>query len=180
MGTITDNEKNRMNVEISFDEVSSCIKKLRLSATGGCDGVMSRLPKTLNQFLPKYILGAVRSIVNGGVKPPELTERFLIFIKKPNSDKKTYKKYSPINILSNILKISSRIIVTRIENDIINSETLPRTLYDYFKERSTMDMVRADLNKDNIWVLLYSDYSAAFDSVSRSHIYSTSKKNGLL
>ena len=51
-----------------------------------------------------------------------------------------------------------------IENAIINSEILPRTLIAYFKERYTNGMVRAtkdiiadaynDFDKDNICVLL--------------------------
>ena len=56
-------------------------------------------------------------------------------------------------------------------------------MYAYFKERSTIDLVRATKDiianaynnprENEICVLLSSDYSAAFDFVSRSHIFST-------
>ena len=139
IGKINEQEYLKISKEITFNEVKIGVKELRLSASGGADGITGRLLKLLFSFIPKLIYNAVKEIANGTKKPIELTERFLNFIKKPNSNKKTYKRFRPINLISNLLKITSKIIESRIEQAVVNSVILPRTVYAYYKERSTVE-----------------------------------------
>ena len=175
LGRITDKERNNMAADISFEEMEDCIEYLRLSAQGGPDGMTSRLLKVISSRLPNLVHGAMIDITRGAEKPKQLADRFLIFIEKPESTRLCYKKYRPINLLSNLVK------ARRIEKSITNSGILLRTTYAYYKERATMDVVRmmkdvindATKSKEGDWacMLISSDYSAAFDTVSRQMIY---------
>ena len=70
--------------------------------------------------LPNLVHGAMINITHGAEKPKQLADRFLIFIDKPESVKLCYKKYRPINLLSNLLKVTSKVMARRIEKTIIN------------------------------------------------------------
>ena len=181
LGKITNTERDNLAADISFYEMEDCIEDLRLSAQGGPDGMTSRLLKVIASRLPNLVHGAMIDITRGAEKPKQLAHRFLIFIDKPESANLCYKKYRPINLLSNLLKATSKVMAKRIEKAISNSGILPRNTHAYYKERSTMDVVRmvkdaindAAKNPDSekACMLISFDYSAAFDTVSRQMIY---------
>ena len=113
-------------------------------------------------------------------KPDTLAERFLIFIRKINSNKTCNKKLRPINLISNLLKITSRAISKRVEDAIVASNIMTRAQFAYYKDRSPAEIVRNikdiiadsfDGDPETSFLFLSSDYSAAFDTVSREYIY---------
>ena len=76
LGKINYKELHRVSRYITENEVKTSINKLRLSASGGVDGITGCLLKLLYRFLPKLIHRAVKEIANGIKKPTELAEIF--------------------------------------------------------------------------------------------------------
>ena len=83
-------------------------------------------------------------------------------------------------MISNLLKITSRAISKRIENAIVDSNIMTRAQFAYYKEKSPSEIVRHikdivadafDGDVDTSFLFLSSDYSAAFDIVSRDYIF---------
>ena len=180
IGRITDSIKNDLEYDLNLTEMRQGIKALKLTSKGGPDGITSRLLKYLANILPQLVLGAMNKITSYEDKPEALAERYLIFIKKPNSNKTCYRKLRPINLISNLLKITSRAVSKRIENAIISSNIMTRAQFAYYKDKSPSEIVRCmkdviadslDNDQDSSFLFLSSDYSAAFDSVSRQYIF---------
>ena len=86
-----------------------------------------------------------------------------------------------MTLISNLIKITSRAILKRIEYAITESHIMTKSKFAYFKNISSDDIVLhvmdliADsklLNNDDFSFLLLScDYSTAIDTVSKEYIY---------
>ena len=82
LGKINEKEHHKITKDITYNEVKIGVKELRLSASGGADGITGRLMKLVFSFVPILIHNSVNEIVKGTNKPIDIAERFLIFIKK--------------------------------------------------------------------------------------------------
>merc|ERR1712112_575134 len=180
LGKISDHIKEDLHNELTMSEMRQSLKALKLTSRGGPDGISSRLLNFLAKILPNLVLGVMHEVTRYESKPDSLAERFLILIRKINSNKTCYKKLRPINLISNLLKITSRAISKRIEDAITSSNIMIRAQFAYFKNKSSTEVVRniKDIIADSFngdpdisFLLLSSDYSAAFDTVSREYIY---------
>ena len=141
------------------------------------DGLSSGLFNHFAKLLPNLVLGAMQKINLIGDKPYKLSKRFLIFINKPNSNKRCHKRLRPITLISNLLKITSREVSKRIEYSIVNSNIMTRAQFAYFRDKSDDEIIRyiediiadsnVDVNLDQSFLILCSDYSSAFDNEHR-------------
>ena len=110
IGKITEDIKSELCNELTATEMKQGLRALKLTSKGGPDGISSRLLNYLARILPNLVLGSMQEITLFENKPDSLSERFFIFINKVNSSKTCYKKLRPINLISNLLKITSRVI----------------------------------------------------------------------
>ena len=69
LGKINEQEYLKISKEITFNEVKMGVKELRLSASGGADGITGRLLKLIFNLVPKLIHNSVNEIVKGTKKP---------------------------------------------------------------------------------------------------------------
>ena len=85
------------------------------------------------------------------------------------------------------MKLVSKLLAKRIENTLVRSGLIPRTLFAYLKNKSIQEVVRSirdviensSIRKDGKWAaVIQSDFSAAFDRVSREHIFNILRQLG--
>ena len=142
LGKITNDIKDELGNEITMTEMRQGLKALKLTSRGNPDGISSRLLNYLANILPNLVLGAMHEITKYESKPDSLAERFLIFIKKITSNKTCYKKLRPINLISNLLKITSRAISKRVEDAIVSSNIMTRAQFAYYKDKTPAEIVK--------------------------------------
>ena len=140
------------------------LKALRIASARGPDGLSSRLLNHLAKLLPDLMLGAMQEITLYEHKPQKLSQRFLIFINKINTNKRCYKRFRLITLISNLLKITSRAISKRIEYAIVDSGIMSRSQFAYFRNKSADEIVRhikdiiadaSQLDNDNLSFMFF-------------------------
>ena len=104
----------------------------------------------------------------------------MILINKPHTTKKCLKRYRPISLISNLVKVTSKTVSHRIETAMVSSGVVPSTTFAYLKGRAGSEIVRAvkDVIEDTATdaggkraVIIQSDFTSAFDAISRRYIY---------
>ena len=68
LGKINEKEYQKITKDITYNEVKIGVKELRLSASGGADGITGRLMKLIFSFVPILIHNSVNEIVKGTKK----------------------------------------------------------------------------------------------------------------
>ena len=138
---------------------------MRKAAKGGPDGITTRLLNFLNENFPNLILGATKQLIDDKYdKPHKIALIHLIFINKKTT-KKDYKKFRAINLISSLINLSARVMTTRMDTALLNSDLIPDYIFAYLKGRSAQDLNRslADIVQDvcqrsKIIAVLQSDF----------------------
>ena len=140
LGKMNTNTAKNAAKRINKPELMATVKDLRQEAKGGPDGVTNRLLTALALRCPNLVLGAVNAVLGGADKPEKLSLRNLIFLLKPGSSKTCIKAFRPISLISSLLKLASKILAKRIENAMLGSGQIPRTLFAYLKGKSIQEI----------------------------------------
>ena len=175
-GMITEDDRINFNKEISTQEVSLAVKKIRSNSAPGADGCTGRLLTFLHSICPRLFCYAINNqILKGACADKEIMIKRLIFIPKPGVDKKSIKKFRPISLLNSILKLADTCVVNRLVAALENGKVLPSYMFAYRSGYSTTDaIISLQTFIDNAnhtgrkLVILNWDVSSAFDFCSRS------------
>ena len=88
--------------------------------------------------------------------------------------KNLIKNYRPISILSNISKIFEAVIYTRLNQHFLSENLLSHKQFGYRKDRNTemaildlLSKILPAIEKKKFAIIVFLDYSACFDSISR-------------
>ena len=151
------------------------MRKIKFKSAPGVDGVTGRLFTFLHSYCPRLICHAINSeIYKGKCADKMIMTKRLIFIKKPGVQKITIKRFRPISLLNNFLKVGDACIVNRLIAGLENAKILPSYMSAYRSGHSTIDAIlslqtfinNADHSGRRLVILSW-DVSQAFDKCSR-------------
>lgn len=118
-------------------EVRSTISNLKNKKAPGHDKITNIALKKL----PDQAVTAMTDIINAVLKfhyyPEPWKQAEIIMIAKPNKPRNTPKGYRPISLLSAISKVTERIILTKLEQEIEEKKIIPNFQFGFRKEHGT-------------------------------------------
>ena len=180
--------KSELNSPFSRLEFDTVIKELKEGKSCGADGAGVRLIKFIFDTIPLIFMDAVNVdlLEKDCTLRPELNNhRRVIFIQKKRSNKMDIGSVRPISLLNCICKVASALITKRANYYIEKFNIFPKNLLAYIKGRRGADALCAldcaisqYRNSDQGIAVLLSDFTGAFNCLSRNHVWETFKLIG--
>uniref|UniRef100_A0A803SPA4 Reverse transcriptase domain-containing protein n=1 Tax=Anolis carolinensis TaxID=28377 RepID=A0A803SPA4_ANOCA len=141
---IKEEDRERLNKEISGNEIQKAIKKLDGTKSPGPDGISAIYYKTFEKELTPHlqkIMNLIREVKN---MPDSWKEALITVIHKENTDQEDIKNYRPISLLNVDYKIFSSIMADRLKNFLENWINQDQT--GFLPNRQIKDNVRMVIN----------------------------------
>ncbi len=171
---LSDIEKNRLDTEISIDELDSALEGANPNFAAGIDGISTKFIKRYWQFFREPLHKYTVSVFRKG----RLTRSFKTAIIKLIPKKglaSDIKKWRPISLLSCMYKIISRAVNNRLQS-VVNRFT-SRAQKGFTKHRYIQEVLInmcSTINYCNInnveGALMSIDQSRAFDTISHKYM----------
>lgn len=183
---LKDARHEKLDAEITMDELHLAILKLKNNKTPGPDGIINEQMKNLNSYWCTQLLRMYNKILNTKEIPEDLANLDMTMIHKKGS-KTSPENYRSIALLNNIFKIFTQILASRIydrseESNIINDGQMG-----FRKQRGCQDgiFVLAAIislrmqSADRKVYAAFVDYKRAFSSVPHENLWKKLFKIGL-
>lgn len=166
-------------------EVVGIIKRLRVKKSAGFDEINNRLIKQLPIASIRFLVLIFNLCMSFGFFPDAWKTAKVIAIPKPNKNKSDPKSYRPISLTACIGKIFERVILTRMNNFILDNEILNNEQFGFRAGCSTThqvkridNMVKHQFRFKKSTGLVLLDIEKAFDSVWHNGLVYKLSKNG--
>ncbi|KYB24691.1 hypothetical protein TcasGA2_TC016413 [Tribolium castaneum] len=157
---------------ISPEEIKSIISKASNKKSPGPD----KIPKKPLKLLPHKTIIKFTNILNAILRlrhlPQSWKHAHIILIPKPGKDPTFPQNYRPINLLSNVSKISERTILNRLTEELNHNQTLPNEQFGFRSHHDTTpqllrvtERITNNFNNKNKTAMICFDIEKAFDKV---------------
>ena len=164
-------------------EVEAALRKMKNGKEAGNDQVNIETLKAGDETIAKQLAKLYTKCITERRIPKTWKEaNMVIFFKKGN--RKDIKNYRPICLLSNMYKLFTKIITTRLENKL--DENQPREQAGFRSKYSTTDHIHAinqlkeKCREYNIPLCVaFVDYEKAFDSIQTQAILTSLQEQGI-
>ena len=160
--------------------IEAALRKMKNVKEAGKDQVNIETLKAGDETIAKQLAKLYTKCI--AERPIPKTRKEAIFFKKGN--RKDIKNYKPICLLSNMYKLFTKIITTRLENKL--DENQPREQAGFRSKYSTTDHIHAinqlkeKCHEYNIPLYVaFVDYEKAFDSVQTQAILTSLPEQGI-
>ena len=168
---------------ITAGEVEAALRKMKNGKEAGKDQVNIETLKAGDETIAKQLAKLYTKCITERRIPKTWKEaNMVIFFKKGN--RKDIKNYRPICLLSNMYKLFTKIITTRLEKKL--DENQPREQAGFRSKYSTTDHIHAinqlkeKCREYNIPLCVaFVDYEKAFDSVQTQAILTSLQEQGI-
>nr|XP_037875878.1 uncharacterized protein LOC105841939 [Bombyx mori] len=164
-------------------ETMQAIKTQKLDKAPGADLITNELLKTTLPVIAPKLTDIFNEILNTENIPDDWTKSTIILLHK-KGDKGDIGNYRPISLMSNIYKVFSKIILSRITNTL--EENQPKEQAGFRRHFSTIDHIHAlrqilqkfkEYNKT--YYLGFIDFNKAFDTLEHSFIWNALEAQGV-
>lgn len=177
--TIATEEQYTLNSEpipkILEKETVKAINTQKADKAPGSDQITNELLKSTLSVIAPILTDLFNEIIETESIPQDWTKSTIILLHK-KGDKEEIGNYRPISLMSNIYKVFSKIILSRIAT--VLDENQPREQAGFRSKFSTIDhihVLRQVLQKYNeynkTYFLAFVDYNKAFDSLEHGYIW---------
>ena len=155
-------------------EVEAALRKMKNGKEAGKDQVNIETVKAGDETIAKQLAKLYTKCITERHIPKTWKEaNMVIFFKKGN--RKDIKNYRPICLLSNMYKLFTKIITTRLEKKL--DENQPREQADHIH---AINQLKDKCRESNIPLCVaFVDYEKAFDSVQTQAILTSLQENGI-
>ncbi len=168
---------------IMVSEIENALHLAKSDKAPGKDGITTEMLKSSGETFWKALTTRFNRYLKEGKVPSQWKGSNTILLHK-KGDKEDLKNYRPICLLSHIYKLFTKIIVTRLSNNLDYQQ--PREQAGFRKNYSTMDHIftltqlieRAREYKLPLCVA-FVDYEKAFDSVEINAVLTSLQKQGI-
>ena len=173
---VDQNLHQRLVAPITYIEVENIVKTMKTTSTPGPLGITNNLLKEIIKFSSSLFASMGNEVLFGDKQPDKyFFHRKIVLIRKPRKDPQHPSSYRGISLLENSFKIFSAILAKRLSG-AIESVQSPHQ-YGFTQNRSINDATRvamdtlqdAHRNMTPI-IMLSTDFSSAFDSITFQHI----------
>lgn len=183
--TIKENDKTDEEYipEIMKEETIKAINTQKLDKAPGSDLVTNELLKATLPVITPKLTDIFNEIIKTEKIPEDWTKSTITLLHK-KGDKGDISNYRPISLMSNIYKVFSKIILSRITNTL--EENQPKEQAGFRRNFSTIDhihAVRQILQKfreyNKIYYIGFVDFNKAFDTLEHRFIWDALKRQGV-
>jgi len=157
--------------EITVEEVSDAIKRLKINSAPGHDGFQSEIIREVWKKAPLTIYYLLNNCMRNCTFPNIWKiSQLKIILKNKNKNKQSLGSYRPISLLPTISKVLERIILNRIQLTYKDSGLSSNKQYGFKIGKSTEDAILHFKNSVNSTskkyvVALFIDIQGAFDNL---------------
>ena len=166
----SDESKALFELDFSLEElqeaIDMCLKKI--DSSPGTDKIDNRIISNLPKNIVKYLLEVYNSLFKEGAFPDNWKEFLILLI--PTG---TPKKFRPISLAQNLLKIMERMVVKRVTWWVENKNYLPKSQYGFRKGKSCLDnltiltsSIYKALDRKDFLIAIFLDIKGAFNNVN--------------
>jgi len=121
-------KNSNMECEITFEELSAAIKKLRCNSTPGYNGILAEIIRETWKKAPLTIYYLLNNYMRNRVFPNIWKiSQLKIILKNKNRNKQSLSSYRQTSLLPTISKVYERIILNRIQLTYIMAHFNRRT-----------------------------------------------------
>lgn len=181
-----ENCPNRINDDITFSELLSAIRELKLNRSPGPDTITTEMLQNLPHNTLEDLLRLFNLIWKKNSYPKSWKEAITIPILKPNQSKTETNSYRPITITNTLSKLLQKIVNHRLTWYLEKNHLLSNSQSGFRKCRSTMDNIltltceiyKAFENKQSLTAVFF-DLHKAYDMTWRYSILKNLKEYGL-
>ena len=164
-------------------ELEKAIDQLAAGKAPGNDGIPGEILKELKDSLLLPLYDLLLQCWRSGDVPQELRNAKIVTLYKNKGDKGDCNNYRGISLLSITGKVFARVILKRLQT--IAERVLPESQCGFRAGRSTMDMIfslrqlqEKSREQGKPLFVCFVDLTKAFDTVSRSGLYSVLRRIG--
>lgn len=178
--SLTEDERDSLNKDISLEELKSTVNSLKNSKTPGPDGLPSELYKKFNEILSPYLLRTFEDALTNGL-PSTFNEAIITVIPKKGKNTEEVEGYRPISLLNVDQKILSKILANRLGRlmgGLIHPDQngfVPGRNVSQNTQRLFHIMHHPKAIQDNL-VIISLDAEKAFDRVEWQYLFAVLKK----
>ena len=167
---------NKLGEPITVNELTQTLKKMKNNKTPGIDGITAEFLKVFWGRLKYYIQNAINTSYKKGNLSPSMRQCIITCLPKGDKDRRNLKNWRPISLLSNIYKLMSGVVASRLKNTLdtlISKEQsgfIPgRQISD--NTRLVYDLMHTTETEKLQGMLMLIDFEKAFDSISWKFVY---------
>lgn len=113
--TLTEEQKNLLEGEITLAEVKQAITSLRLGKAPGNDGFPSDFYKKFVEDLAPRLLAVYQDALRKGKLPASMRSAVITLLHKKDKDPQYCGNYRPISLINVDEKIISKVLAARLE-----------------------------------------------------------------
>lgn len=154
------------------EELITQIKQLNPKKAPGPDRISNRHIKNMPTTYLKHIINIINSILKLQHFPNQWKHALIITFPKPNKNPLHPENHRPISLLNTFSKLTERIILTRLTEDIEDRNIIPNIQYGFRPNHSTeqqalrlTEIIFDTLTTKRCSSALFLDISKAFDKV---------------
>ncbi|PZC85873.1 hypothetical protein B5X24_HaOG215235 [Helicoverpa armigera] len=169
--------------EIIKEEVIRAVRTQKNDKAPGSDLVTNELLKITLPVIASKLTQIFNEIIETEKTPKDWTKSTIILLHK-KGDKGDITNYRPISLMSNMYKVFSKIILSRIETTL--EESQPKEQAGFRRNYSTIDhihVLRQILQKykeyNKTYYLAFVDYNKAFDTIEHGFIWEALRTQGV-
>ena len=167
---------SKLGEPITVNELTQTLKKMKNNKTPGIDGITAEFLKVFWGRLKYYIENAINTSYKKGSLSPSMQQCIITCLPKGDKDRRNLKNWHPISLLSNIYKLMSGAIASRLKNTLdtlISKEQsgfiAGRQISD--NTRLVYDLMHITETEKLQGMLMLIDFEKAFDSISWKFVY---------
>jgi hypothetical protein len=153
-------------------EIKTIIKRLPNKKSPGHDNITNLMYKKLPNKAIMFMTSLFNSLLRLGHFPDNWKKAIIILIKKPGKDKSDPDSYRPISLLTSLSKIFEKVILSRLQNYLNCTDTIPKFQFGFKAHHSTtQQLMRITEHISNSYEkhchtgAVFVDISKAFDKV---------------
>ena len=181
-----DPELEKLNSEVTEEEVKINIKKAKNGKTHGVDGILNEAIKAAESANLKILVRLYNILFNYSIFPTSWCVSIIVSIFK-SGPKSVPGNYRGISLLSNLSKVFTGILNCRIVCWSEAKNIIAECQAGFRQGRSTIDQIfilktivdKYLFHKKGCFYCMFVDFSKAFDTVNRDYLIYTLIKQGM-
>lgn len=172
--------------ETNTEEIKSEITRLKTRKAPGEDLITNKMLKIFAEEYLHYIVNLINSILKNRHFPDSWKNAIIILIPKPGKNHTHPENHRPISLLNTLAKLTERIILTRLNEEIIDKNVIPMEQFGFQPELSTelqalrlTEDIHKSLDLKHSTAAAFLDISKAFDKAWHQGILYKLIKNNI-